>query len=93
VTIRIWYVCLSSHDCAESKQKFYETTSVKIFETLEYVEPKIDNASARGSQAYDHSNDKAALEICALLGFYTEQNSSFLETLRDNLSVPSSTVR
>jgi hypothetical protein len=32
-------------------------------------------------------------EFCVLLGFYAEENGSFLETFRDNLSVPSKEVK
>jgi hypothetical protein len=63
--------CVSSHDCADTKQKSYKTTRMIIFLTLEYVEPKVDNTNTRGSIAYDRSRDKAALQICDLLGFYT----------------------
>jgi hypothetical protein len=32
-------------------------------------------------------------EVCALLGFYVALSGSFLPTFRDNLSVPSSSVK
>ena len=35
----------------------------------------------------------AILEDCALLGYYAASSGSFLRTLRDNLSVPSSGVK
>ena len=32
-------------------------------------------------------------EICALLGFYAAQNGSLLPTFRDNISLPSASVK
>jgi len=34
-----------------------------------------------------------ATEICAILGFYAVYNGNFMPTFRDNLSVPSSSVK
>ena len=39
------------------------------------------------------SADLTLREICALLGFYVAQNGISIPTIRDNLSVPSASVK
>ena len=43
---------------------------MKIFGTMEKVDPKIENASIKGSEDYNRTSDKVVVEICGLLGFY-----------------------
>lgn len=70
MAFRISYLCISSQDYADSKQKSYKTSRMKIFGTMEKVDPKIENASIKGSEDYNRTSDKVVVEICGLLGFY-----------------------